>query len=332
MADRFRLPILSKAYLYLVGAILILTGVGLWTAFDLALDMVRFSTFLSMAAILIILPLLVWLVVPLRELERAARLLDGGDFSTPLKVTHHRELARLTRSFEGLKEKVLAGVHQKERLLVDISHEMKGPLARIRLAVDLLEEARGSHELLSQIKEEVGRLNGMVCEVLERARMTEAPAIARLPLDLAEIVRRLVDQRQRVAEQSEVVVELDLAAAPVIGDASLLERAIGNLLDNALIYASPGCRVRIATGREDGEAVCRIDDTGIGIPESDLPHIFEPFYRPDLSRTRATGGAGLGLSIAKAAIEAHQGHIRLASREGEGTKVEIRLPASTGVH
>lgn len=332
MAKRLKLPILSKAYLYLVAAIVILAGVGIWAAVDLAMDMVRYSAFLSVAAVLIILPLLVWLVGPLRELERAADLLDAGDLHTPLGGAPHRELERLAVAFEGLRGRVLAGMHQKERLLVDVSHEMKAPLARIRLAVDLLEEAQGGHELLEQIKVEIGLLNDMVSEVLERARMAQAPAIAKQPVDVDELARQLVIQRQQVAHNGQVVVQLDLKPVRVTGDRVLLGRAIGNLLDNALDYAQRGSTVTVTTMQEGQEVICRIVDTGIGIPQKDLPHIFEPFYRPDISRTRETGGAGLGLSIAKAAIEAHDGSIRLTSQEGSGTEVEIRLPASAELY
>lgn len=328
---RFRLRIRSKAYLYLILAILILTGVGIWAALDLALDMVRYTAFLSVAAVLILLPLLIWLVEPLRDLERAADLLDAGDLHTPLPVTQHVELRRLATSFEGLRGRILDGLHQKERLLVDVSHEMKGPLARIRLAVDLLEDQHGKDPMLSQIKDEVMRLSGLLSELLDRARMEQA-AIAQEPLDLAALTAALIQLRVQVAQAAGIRVETDLQAAPVLGDRALLERAIGNLLDNALTYARPGDRVMASTRQEGATVICQITDNGPGIPEGDLPHIFEPFYRPDVSRTRDTGGAGLGLSLVRSAVEAHGGRIQLNSREGEGTDAEIRLPARQRVH
>jgi two-component system, OmpR family, sensor kinase len=125
------------------------------------------------------------------------------------------------------------------------------------------------------------------------------------------------------------VVDLDRPAS-LTADRSLLRRAIDNLLDNAQKYSDPDAPVRLCTRVENGAAVIEVEDSGAGISEQDLPNLFRPFFRGDRSRTRATGGVGLGLALARRIVEAHGGRLEIASRVGEGTTARIALPAEAG--
>ena len=148
-------------------------------------------------------------------------------------------------------------------------------------------------------------------------------------LDLAALASAIVGRTQARARQKGVRLALDAdATASIRGSEHTLQRAVGNLLENALTYTPPGGSIEVAVHKDHGHVVLRVDDTGIGIPESDLPHVTEPFFRGDRARGVHPGGAGLGLTIVKETVEAHGGSLRAARRPETGTTVTLRFPAT----
>jgi signal transduction histidine kinase len=235
-------------------------------------------------------------------------------------VTRTDELADLERAFESLRQRVLQMLRQKERLLADISHELRGPLSRMAVAVPLLRTPPEDAPTVARLEREIQAMDALIGELLALAR-AQGQALRREPVDLATLAQGLVEEREPAARQAGLVLETRLDPAPLQGDPRLLARAMGNLLDNALKYTPAGGHVRVETA----PGCFRVVDDGPGIAPADLPHLFEPFYRPDTSRSRETGGVGLGLAIAKAIAEGHGGSAVLASGP-DGTVAELRLP------
>lgn len=278
--------------------------------------------------LLIIPPLYFWIIRPLRGMVETAHRL-GRDLDTPVAVDRKDEFGDLERAFEAMRRQIQRMLAQKERLLTDISHELRGPLSRMAVALPLARADGGSSPYLDHIERNMDAMDVLIGELLALSRGMIPPVHDQEPLDLAELAQALVDERGLILEQRALTCEERLEPAPLLGDRQLLERAMGNLLDNALKYGQG--RIRVETRREGADAIFAVSDEGPGIPEADLPHVFEPFYRPDTSRSRESGGTGLGLAIVKAVAESHGGSASLAAREGEGTRAILRFPARLGV-
>jgi signal transduction histidine kinase len=288
--------------------------------FRVAGHMVGPLLWLGLVALVVVPPLWLWVLAPIRKLVAIAHRLGAGDLATPVPVTRTDELADLERAFESLRQRVLQMLRQKERLLADISHELRGPLSRMAVAVPLLRTPPEDAPTVARLEREIQAMDALIGELLALAR-AQGQALRREPVDLATLAQGLVEEREPAARQAGLVLETRLDPAPLQGDPRLLARAMGNLLDNALKYTPAGGHVRVETA----PGCFRVVDDGPGIAPADLPHLFEPFYRPDTSRSRETGGVGLGLAIAKAIAEGHGGSAVLASGP-DGTVAELRLP------
>ena len=277
--------------------------------------------------VMLIPPLYIWVIRPLRSMVDTANRL-GRDLETPVTIDRKDEFGDLEAAFESLRQRIQRMLTQKERLLTDISHEMRGPLSRMAIALPLVRADGESSPYLDHIERNMHAMDRLIGELTALSRGQNPPERYQEPLDLAELTRDLVAERALVMEQKDMVPEVSLAPAPVMGDRLLVERAIGNLLDNAIKYGK--APLLIATGRDGRDALFSVRDHGPGVPETDLPHLFEPFYRPDASRSRQSGGIGLGLAIVKTVAESHHGAAVLQSREGHGTTASFRLPLREG--
>ncbi len=278
-------------------------------------------------------PLLMWVVWPLRRMQAVANRLGEGKLDEPVSVGRRDEFGNLERAFESMRVRILKMLHQRDRLLTDISHELRGPLSRMAIAVPLIKrnlgEGNSAAPYVEQLAQDVQTMDQLIGELLAYSRGKSPQARRADPVDLADLARGLVEDRAIVVEQRGLTLAAHPGAAAVTGDARLLERAMGNLLDNALKYTPSGGHVELSTAVEDGEAVFRVQDDGPGIAQDELPNVFEPFYRPDSARTRDTGGTGLGLAIVQAVAESHGGRAVLRSGAGRGTVAELRLPVGT---
>jgi len=287
----------------------------------------RIVTPMAVLALILIPPLLYWVIRPLASLEKAAERLGEGDLDTPVVLHRSDELGRLAGAIEYMRQQIKRTLHEKERLLIDVSHELRGPLSRMSLAQTMLEEDYGINAYVSQLRHEMERMDMLIGELLALARGHVPTALQSESLDLSQLTTELLQERQMLIQQGSYVLQSQLQAAPLQGDPVLLRRALSNILDNALKYTPPGGHLQVSTGRANGEVYYRVADNGPGIPAQAQPHIFEPFYRPDTARSRQTGGTGLGLAIVKAVVERHGGRVTVDSKEGHGTLAEVRLPS-----
>lgn len=266
----------------------------------------------------------------------SARRLAAASFSDErLAVAEDEpEIAALTTAFNQLLARIAHAQQSQRRFVADASHELRTPLTILRGEIDvILRRPRDSAEYeatLRSAREELERLSRLVENLLALAHADAGETVAvRELVDLAALAQTVADRFVTVAREKEILLLVD--APEPVGvrcDASALERAVSNLVENALRHTRGGEQesVTITCAAESAEAVVTVRDTGTGIGPEHLPQLFERFYRVDTARGRAQGGAGLGLSIVKAIIEAHGGTVGVASELGRGSVFTIRLP------
>jgi signal transduction histidine kinase len=220
----------------------------------------------------------------------------------------------------------------RRNFVVNASHELKTPVTSIQtlaeaLQVTVRDDPARTETLIGRLGVEAERLARLVHDLLDLRRLEERGPLERVPVDLAEMIRRTAADLVPVAEAAQVQLAVDAPdRAIVAGVPGDLEVIVTNLISNAVQYNRPGGTVDVALEPTDGHHVLRVVDTGIGIPHQDLARIFERFYRVDAARSRETGGTGLGLSIVRHAVERHGGSIRVDSLLGEGTTFTVTLP------
>ncbi|MBI1356392.1 MAG: HAMP domain-containing protein [Acidobacteria bacterium] len=264
---------------------------------------------------------------PLRQLQAAVERFGQGETEARIGSDRSDELGQLARSFDQMADRTNELVAGQRRLLLDISHELRSPLARLTIAADLLRDDPGDAETLAQIEREAERLNELVGEILSAHRPAEPGARrAFAPVRLDEVASEVVSTCRLEAEARGRRIEWRAGEAVTLrGDREALRRAIENVIRNAVRFAPEGTAVDVALVRDAVEAIVRVRDRGPGAPESALPHLFNPFYRAETDRSRETGGVGLGLTIARRAVESHGGRIT-ARNAAPGLEVEIALP------
>ncbi|HZY64364.1 MAG TPA: ATP-binding protein [Rubrobacteraceae bacterium] len=225
----------------------------------------------------------------------------------------------------------------KTAFVSDVSHELRTPLTTIQSAVDLMERAREKldpleHRALELADQELKRIRAMVEELLVLAQMDSWQySLEAAPTNLDSVIQSSLDSLQSKAERFGIEFHFDANGIEhqCMCDSQKLYQVFLNLLDNAIKYSDPGGRVDVSIDEDESFMTVRIKDTGVGIPEEDLPQLFERFYRVNKDRSRATGGSGLGLSIAKEIVAMHGGDISVESQVGVGSTFSIRLPKST---
>jgi two-component system sensor histidine kinase CpxA len=280
------------------------------------------------------------LTSPVTRLRRAAQSLAAGDLSARTgapTVGGRGEMVELMRDFDLMAERLETLVDSQSRLLKDVSHELRSPLARLSVALGLARQ-RETPEIeasLNRIELEADRLNQLIQRLLTISRLESgADGIRKRRLSLRELVEQVAHdaEYESTGRQCRVTAEGDEFL--VEADPDLLRSAIENVVRNATRYTAEGTTVEVHLKRQNGsngeELVIQVSDSGPGVPDEALAKIFEPFYRLDDARNRLTGGAGLGLSIADRAIRLHGGQLRASNRKEGGLEVEIRIPAASG--
>ena len=270
-----------------------------------------------------------YLTQPVRRLQRAVESFGHGDLSARASSPRRDELGDLARTFDRMADRIQTLVDAERRLLLDISHELRSPLARLRVAVELARSGEDREGAINRIEKEAERLNGLVTGLLQVTRAEGDPgALRREPVRLDHLLGEIVADSSLEARARGCDVRLTEAQPAVVqGDAELLRRAVENVMRNAVLHAPEGTAVEATLNAGNGTAAVRIRDYGPGVPEEALPRLFDAFYRVETDRNRASGGVGLGLSIARRAIELHKGAIR-ALNAAPGLAVEIDLPAA----
>ncbi len=277
-----------------------------------------------------------WALKPLASLEAVAHKVSitqlGGRL--PLRGTRD-ELDRLAATFNEMFARLEAAVSQMHQFTAGIAHELRTPMAVLQGEAELaLMQAKSMDEyrrvLASQLAE-FAKLNRMFEQLLLLARAEAGEVqIASDIVDLAALARSLVEQLKLLAEDHEVSLQVEGdATLDVVGDVSWLEAVVLNLLDNAIKFTSAGGQIRITVSARGAEAALQVRDTGIGIPEQAIPHLFERFFRVDAARSSDVPGVGLGLAIVKWAVEAQHGSVSVESQPGAGSCFTVLLPRPT---
>ena len=275
--------------------------------------------------------LALYLTSPIRKLREATQRLADGDLQTRVapKVGRRRdELADLARDFDEMAERIESLITSQQRLNRDISHELRSPLARLNVALEIAKQKSTSDSMpiLERIETESTRLNEMISRLLTLAKLESgAVEVERLRVDLAELVKDVAADADFEAQAKGKSVDVSsVADCTVMGSENLLRSAIENVLRNAVRYTPEGTTVDVALTANNGRAILRVSDHGGGVPDDELANLFRPFYRIGEDRTRKTGGIGLGLAIAERAVKAHKGSI-VARNTNVGLEIEIGL-------
>ncbi len=272
------------------------------------------------------LPLVVGMTRMLNRLTHATEQIAEGRFDIRVPADRRDEIGRLGQSVNRMAARLDTLVNGQKRFLADVAHELGSPLGRLQVAVEIL-ESRTDPSLQAQVgdvREEVQQMSDLVNELLIFTRAGLRPHEPELvPVALDEIVRVTLD-RENAGSRVRVALDPGLL---VRADPTLLGRALGNLIRNALRFAGDAGPITLKARREDAVVLISIEDEGPGVPPAALARLGEPFYRPEMARTRETGGAGLGLAIVRSCVAACGGQVQFANRTPHGFRAEVRLAA-----
>lgn len=287
--------------------------------------------FMMAAAVLLCYWLAFHLTGPVRALQKAVERFGRGDLSVRAGSNRRDELGQLARAFDRMADRIETLLAAERRLLLDISHELRSPLARLGVAVELARSGDDPNAALNRIQKESDRLNALVGQLLQVTRAEGDPSSLRHnSVRLDELVQQLVDESTIEASAHGCELKYEKREpVTVAGDPELLRRAVENVIRNAIRYSPRESSVDVSLARKNGFALVDVRDHGPGVPEEALPRLFDAFYRVESDRNRSSGGIGLGLSIARRAIELHKGKIR-ARNAAPGLEVEMELPVSNG--
>jgi signal transduction histidine kinase len=264
-------------------------------------------------------------LLPLKWLGTGVHQVKEGNLSHLVPLRGNDELTDLASSFNEMTAQLKSTLAAKEHLLRDISHELRTPLTRLRVALELLENTETSKDMAIDIAE----MEEMIRGILETAR--EHHNSHRQDLKKYNLTKLIQSVTAKYKQNIPAVIfSPPIESLYSLVDEKSLQTVLTNCIENGLKFSSSDSRpIEVGLSRKRGNAVITITDNGCGIEENELAYIFEPFYRVDASRSRKTGGYGLGLSICKAIIEAHGGTIKVYSKKGEGTQILYTLPLST---
>jgi two-component system, OmpR family, sensor histidine kinase CpxA len=286
-----------------------------------------------------------YMTKPIVRLRAATRQLAAGDLTARSGATargRRDEVAGLMRDFDVMAERLETLMKAQSRLLNDISHELRSPLARLNVALGLARQRANieSADMLERIELEASRLNELIGRILTLARLEDGEQrVPQTPVPLGEVILTVAEDAEFEAQARHCHVSTRIPEGDwdVRGNASLLHSAVENVVRNAIRYTQERTSVEIVLGSEESvrgpEAVLTVSDSGPGVPEDALQKMFQPFYRLDDARGRQTGGVGLGLAITERAVRFHGGRVSAHNRIEGGLRVEIRLPLiSVGQH
>lgn len=273
------------------------------------------------------------LTLRITELVRATRIVSEGDYDYQIQTSGNDELSELGREFNSLTKRLKDTEELRRRFVSDASHELKTPLASIRLLSDSIVnsdnmDTETMREFVTDIGNEAERLSRTTEKLLSLSKMDSGIGLAHERLDLRHVVEKTMHLLSPLAKEFRVTITTELQRGCYIyGSEDLAYRIIFNLAENGIKYNLHGGLVRILLYREGEQAVLIVEDSGIGIPDEDLPHIFSRFYRVDKARSRDAGGSGLGLSIVYDAVRLHGGSVSVEKRENGGSRFIVRFPA-----
>ena len=259
---------------------------------------------------------------PIKWLNTGVQEVSRGNLKHRVPLKKSDELRDLAEAFNNMTDRIRDMLHAKEQLLSDVSHELRTPLTRMKVALEFIDDSQAKQSLHGDIEE----MEKMVSEILETARRQyKYENLKKQTIDLAVLIKQTTSAFENQPPGVEIV---DLPSEIVVQiDPEQIKTVFENILNNAIKYSEAESKpVQVFCDVQASCVVVRIKDFGIGIPPEDLAHIFEPFYRVDKSRTKDTGGYGLGLSLCKTIMEAHDGKIEVQSTPDKGTTVSLYFP------
>jgi signal transduction histidine kinase len=278
-----------------------------------------------------------WIARPLQQLSRMATSLGQGDLRARSELGRGDELGEVSRAFDEMAERIQRLLHNEKELLANVAHELRTPLARIRVALEIAGEGDTEtvRSSLSEIATDLAELETLINDVLTATRFELEDGVAKSsgfalhlqPLTARSVAERSAERFRQSHPGRPFVANFEGGTGVIDADPVLLRRVLDNLLENAHKYSpDPSSPIALAVAQR-GERVCfEIKDQGMGIPTQDLPRVFTAFFRGERSRSRGTGGVGLGLTLAKRIVLAHGGTLEVESGAGTGSTFRAFLP------
>lgn len=268
----------------------------------------------------------------LNRVMTSMRIIQKGDYTHKVKMGGNDELSMLGNEFNDLTERLYTSEQKRSRFVSDASHELKTPLASIKLLSDSIlqndMDIDTIREFVSDIGAEAERLNRMTAKLLSLTKIDGEIQPECEIIYMTPTINRVVRMLSSIAQVNDISFRLSLDGdCPVLVQEDDLYQIVFNLMENGIKYNTPGGTLTVSLLHEDDNAILQVSDTGVGIPEDAIGHIFERFYRVDKARSRATGGSGLGLAIVRAIVNRNRGEIEVESVRGEGTTFRVTFPA-----
>ena len=272
----------------------------------------------------------------LRKIMAMIRNVRNGDYTQKLLLNGHDELTLLSEEFNDLIQRLQVSEKKRNQFVSDASHELKTPLASIKLLSDSILQndmpAETVREFVSDIGNEAERLNRLSQKLLTLSRIDDHAALSQDIIYAAPTIQRAIRMLQTTAEAKNIHIETELSQDRKIQiSQDDLYQIVFNLIENGIKYNKAGGKLTVTLSQKETDAVICIEDNGVGIPEESLDHIFERFYRVDKARARSTGGSGLGLSIVRNMVKRNNGKIRISSQLDVGTTVKLIFPVYTDI-
>jgi len=278
-----------------------------------------FNTFLGIFIVLGLLYLLLrWMIKPLKDIQKSIKRIGSGELDHRIAVNRNDEFGELSHEINAMADDVKNMLEAKQQLLLAISHELRSPITRAKVALSLME----NNELKVSLESDLGEMEALISDLLEAERLNHRHQV--LNLVESDINQLIKDTITKYYPDELIIQTLDSNMATQLLDASRIQFVVKNLIANALKHRkNTRDEITIMTHQDKNTWTLSVEDQGKGIPKQHIPHLTDPFYRVDPSRQRGTGGYGLGLYIIKMIVEAHQGELMIESELDHGTKVSL---------
>ena len=289
--------------------------------------------FALVASAVVSLMLTRFIVLPVRRLQLAGQQVAAGDLSVRVAHTVGKrtdDIARLAHDFDVMTERVDALLQSQQRLMRDVSHELRSPLARLQALLSIARQRAGDADApqIDRMETEIERLDELIGEILTYSRLEAQDHITRHATDIVDLVQNVVYDAELEGQEADKQIRLDAPASLLLElDSGLIQRAVENVIRNALKYTGEGTMITVRILSESDGIRITVDDQGPGVPPNAIGQIFEPFYRVSDSRSTQSGSGGIGLAIAERSIRLHGGSMTARNRDGGGLRIEIVLPA-----
>jgi len=283
-----------------------------------------FFTFLVLIFLAILLiPYSQYVFTPIKELIKSINRISEGDFTEKIDVSKYEDFKEIINAFNNMVSKIEDMINQKQRLIADVSHELRSPLTRIRLSLEILEkDPLGRKHYINKIVSEIEQLDILIKNLLDVSKIelgSVKPEIKEI--DFITLIFENIEKNEILLDSKNISLQPEFPnkSVKILADKNLVDIALNNIFSNLVKYSAQDSLVDISLKVEENKAILSIRDRGLGVKEHEYEKIFEPFYRTDLSRSKETGGIGLGLSIVKKVMTLHNGKVWASSpKDGSG--------------